>query len=245
MRIPKKQAVALLIGVLAIAAFSWYIMQWRVRRNLGFYTTPSYIIPVLIGVGIGILIVAAWRWRFAKKAARLLRYPAFILFLPIALFPVIRCYFRVPYLFCRVCPSPCPWGLAAKAAVPGFFLMNLRHRFWCHNLCPWGTLQDHQGLSCTAKLRMPKWISLVRWLSLLFAILAVANAFLLFWPGLTNAFFEGNYHWHAGTLIASIILFLLAFLVPRIFCNYLCPIGSLSDLILWLEGWLLKESIKK
>ena len=44
------------------------------------------------------------------KKENLLKIIYGILFLPVAFFPMLRCYFKVPYIFCKVCPRKCPWG---------------------------------------------------------------------------------------------------------------------------------------
>ena len=64
-----------------------------------------------------------------------------IIFLPFVLLPAFRCYFKVPYVFCRACPDKCPWGLSRTFFFISFVGLNLSGRFWCTAVCPLGTFQ--------------------------------------------------------------------------------------------------------
>ncbi len=67
-----------------------------------------------------------------------------IIFLPVLLLPALRCYFKVPYVFCRSCPDKCPWGISRTIFFSTFVGLNLSGRFWCTAFCPLGTFQECQ-----------------------------------------------------------------------------------------------------
>ena len=147
---------------------------------------------------------------------------------------LFRCYFKVPYIFCRACPRKCPWGELRPFIIPSFLLLNLDKRFWCFKLCPFGTLQDYQSKISNKRINLPRWLRNIRYLILLFVIIVVLV--LIFNETFYLLFFNGNYNVSLIVLSIAIIIFILAFFIPRFWCNYFCPIGSFSDLVLKLEN---------
>ncbi|RMD81753.1 MAG: hypothetical protein D6815_10970, partial [Candidatus Dadabacteria bacterium] len=53
-------------------------------------------------------------------------------------YPLARCYFQVPFLFCHVCPRVCVFGYLRPFWVPAAVLMNLGSYSWCQRMCPLG-----------------------------------------------------------------------------------------------------------
>ncbi len=158
-----------------------------------------------------------------------LRYPAFIIFLPFALFPFIRCYFKVPFIFCQACPRKCPFGNLRLFIIPAFLLKNLKDRHWCYKLCPVGTLQDWQGSLSGKRICLPGWISSIRYFFLAFTLFIVIS--LLYKP-VQGFFFRGVYNLYLPTLAIFMLIFAASFFIPRFWCNCFCPVGTLSSLIL-------------
>lgn len=156
-----------------------------------------------------------------------------ILFFPAVLFPIFKCYFKVPYIFCRRCPKKCPWGLLRPILVPSLLVLNLDKRFWCYNMCPIGTIQDHQSSICKKRLCLPKWVIYIRYFFLAFVTFIAVR--LLFDLRAGEFFFKFTHHFYIWSFSIAIILFLISFFIPRFWCNYICPVGSFSDLALRLE----------
>ena len=165
---------------------------------------------------------------------RTLKIIYFILFLPIAVIPLIKCYFKIPYILCKACPRKCVFGELRSFIIPSFILLNLDKRFWCYKLCPFGTIQDYQAKLCKKRIKPPKAIIYLRYFFLIFTIIAVL--LLIFNENLKNPFFVGTYKVIILTIIAAAIIFILSFFIPRFWCNYFCPVGSFADLTLKLEN---------
>jgi len=184
-------------------------------------------------------IVAIFFRRKFFALVNILKYPYFILFLPLVLFPVIRCKFKIPYIFCRACPSPCPWGLSVRLIIPGFLIQNVDRKFWCYKLCPFGTIQNSQTKICKLRLRVPKWLRNIRYAILAFVVLSILAAFNNI-SVISNLFFRGSYSPVIITISVAIIIFLLSFFIPSLWCNYICPIGTCSDIVLKVERKITK-----
>lgn len=235
-----KRSISILIVFVSLAIAAILILQENVRQRLLFFwgTDYQYVLVGFLCIGIILALV---------NYGKCMKWAYFFVFLPITLFPVLRCYFRLPYLFCRVCPEPCPWGQITrggqmtKFTVPSFLVMNLRSWFWCYKLCPLGTIQDSQAMVCKYRFRLPSWLQYVRYLFLMSAILLVALTFnkSLYFQGPWA--YYGSWGYTLQSLSVAAVIFTLAFFIPRFWCNYFCPIGSFSDLVLKVEDKLMKE----
>jgi hypothetical protein len=161
----------------------------------------------------------------------------FIIFLPLVLYSVFRCYFKIPWIFCHICPRKCVWGSLRPYVVPGAVLMNFQQRFWCFNYCPVGKLQDEQAKCCKKKIVLPKWASWVRYLVLV-AIIIVYFVSLVEAKskGLSAMFmFKNVFSTSIVVLAVGLVVLLISFFIHRFFCNYICPIGCVGDLVLKAE----------
>ena len=160
-----------------------------------------------------------------KKALK----PVFgIILLPLALLPVFRCWFKVPYIFCDACPAQCPWGMSRILIFNTAILLNLSGKFWCGNLCPFGTFQECQASVSGRSFKLPLWANLSAYviltLFIAFYCLALSGSHAL-------AFFETErYGWVAITVSIALLIFLAAFFIPRLWCRYACPIGTIAKL---------------
>jgi len=151
-----------------------------------------------------------------------------IIFLPLALLPVFRCYFKVPYIFCGACPIQCPWGISRVFIFNTAVLLNLSDKFWCAYLCPFGTLQECQVNISKQGFRLPHWTNLSAYaiLLLFFAMYYLASS-----ASHALAFFEtGRYGWVVTTVSIASLILLAAFFIPRFWCRYACPVGTIAKL---------------
>lgn len=193
-----------------------------------FLRSPLFLQLVYIAcfAAFGFLILRRIRPLWAPITGLKLVYG--ILFLPIVLLPVLRCYFKVPYLFCRVCPRPCPWGILRPITFTSFVLLNCFGKFWCSCLCPVGTFEESEAKISKKNFRLPNWCALSSYLVLLFT--AGAYFLTLFRsPGVE--FFEfGRYTWAHMTIGTAILILTAAFFIPRFWCRYLCPVGTIAKL---------------
>lgn len=157
----------------------------------------------------------------------------------VAFYPIFRCFFKIPYVFCHVCPRQCVFGYFRPYIIPAALLMNLRGRHWCQHACPIGSLQHHQG----GGRRLP------RWALALPLILAAGCAWAWFrmrddaqsaadgagaW---FQFFFKNGFTVSTGVLITAATILAFGWIWHRLFCGGICPIGGVSELFRRLEKW--------
>lgn len=214
-------AMGLLLG---ISAYS----EWG-RSFLRFLWSGSFL-----GF-LRILLVAAFGLWALKRLTRKglpqkwLKWIYGILFLPVLLLPVFRCYFKVPYIFCRACPHKCPWGLLRGVAFPAFLILNLSNKFWCTALCPLGTFQECQAQISPRRFKLPLWSELFAYIVLL---LVTGMYFLTLFASSGLEFFEmGRYAWVEVSVIVAFVILAAAFFIPKCWCRYFCPVGTIDNAI--------------
>ena len=177
-----------------------------------------------------------------------LRWLFFLAFAPVAFYPIFRCYFKVPYLFCHACPRLCIFGYMRPYLVPAALLMNLEKRHWCHHACPLGTLYHCQAISGGRGRRLAKWLFVLPLIILAFTAVGYFELPLDldqsgFLPGDWHAFFIRETFAVSGVVILIAALFLLlGYRWRRSFCDTLCPVGTFSELFLKIERKLSPRS---
>ncbi|MEW6073334.1 MAG: 4Fe-4S binding protein [Planctomycetota bacterium] len=231
----------------------------------GFSFRPAYhwLLVLLLGLGLvqavggrllperGGAVVSAVRRAFdaLHRTTRLRAYQwaCYSAFALVGFYPVFRCYFTVPYLFCHVCPRQCVFGYLRPYLVPAALLMNLERRFWCHRACPIGTLGIAQGRVCR---RSRRWPAAVQILSIAILIFTAVSYFEIrsdyaVQPDVEGdwyTFFYTNVFAASATVIAvaaGVVLLTLRW--RRTFCEALCPIGRFSELVLAGDGRLARR----
>lgn len=193
---------------------------------------------------VGAAIDRGARAVFESTKVRALRWVYFVSFAVAVFYPIFRCYFRVPYLFCHVCPRKCVFGFVRPYLVPAVLIMNLENRFWCHNACPLGTLQDGEARVCPRSRHAPERFRLFATGVLVFTALAY---FKVMWdldgqPAVAfdwyTFFFNNVFSVSAAVVGTALALLLTAARLRRTFCEALCPVGTFSEWVLRLERWM-------
>jgi len=214
----------ILIGLTMFNIISSYKIFW----------SKTYMYLVYLGL-IFITLELFLKTRKLNKYSTILSY---IIFLPLAVMPLFKCWFKVPYIFCDSCPHKCPWGHMRSIFIPIFLGINLQKRFWCFKQCPFGKIQTKQLGVCKKRINLPKWVKNIRYLFLAYTIFIII-ATLTNINSVGNQFiFAKQYMFILGTAIASFTIFTLSFFIPKFWCNYFCPIGSIGDLTLKLKKWV-------
>lgn len=196
----------------------------------------QYLIKFLLALAFALL---ALRWLIhldlPQKALKIIYG---IIFLPIILLPVFRCCFKVPYVFCNICPNKCPWGISRVFAFNAFLLLNLSDKFWCTHLCPLGTFQECLTQLTKPKIMLPSYTGLLPYMTLLF------YAGLYFLPAisvnLVSYFAIWDYEWVTTTALIAVIITAVCFVVPKFWCRYLCPVGTIAGFTSSLKNKLTK-----
>lgn len=151
-----------------------------------------------------------------------------VIFLPLLLLPVFRCYFKIPCVFCDVCPGQCPWGISRAFVFNSALIFNLSGKFWCVNLCPFGTFQECQTQVSKRNFLLPSWVNLFSYFFLLLFIGLYCLS--LIGPGARAAFEIGIYGWVAITASAALLIIITAFFISRFWCRFLCPVGTIAKI---------------
>jgi len=158
-----------------------------------------------------------------------------------------------PFFYCHSCPAAgfaCPIGLLQNYAALGsfpFYALGIlgvfalaTGRFWCGWLCPFGTVQDvlHRirGRRDAAQLPHTPWTKfLVLGITLLLAWIFADLMFCKVCPAgslfaaIPHRFaspeldFGSFFYVHVATLVIALAAF---FLIGRVWCRYLCPLGA-------------------
>ena len=176
----------------------------------------------------------------------------------------LRCPYGVPFMSCTSCPMQvCP-GSWLQPWVIGFLAVSglVAGRVFCGWACPMGTLQDLLG-------RFPKWRALTRprfgaidgWLKalkypmLLLVVLGffVANARFGF-PIRADSNFSLNAIQMAwltydpfskARVVALVSAVVLALVLTRMWCRYLCPLGALLSISNWVSLIRLRRAASR
>jgi len=203
---------------------------------------PAYHWALLALLAVGLIRAmefdfgAAWR-RSGMHPMRWIHFAAFSL---AVFYPIFRCYFKIPYLFCHVCPRKCVFGFLRPWLVPAALIMNLEKRHWCYHACPIGTFYDCQARTGGKPARRP----IVFRVTAIAVLIFTAAAYFMLKHDLAEppaaadwyAFFYLNaFGVSAAVLATAAVLIVLAWRLRRAFCESLCPVGTFSDLMLKLD----------
>jgi hypothetical protein len=225
--------------MVVLIIFAFLVLPNNVYERLSFFrgNVYFYIVYIVLFVALALIFL-----RYIKKIrlnSKLMKVIFGILFFPAVIFPIFKCYFKVPYIFCRRCPKRCPWGLLRPVLFPSILLLNLDKRFWCYNMCPLGTLQDYQNGIINKKIVLPKCLINIRYLFLALTFFLAIKI----WSNLHSGefFFKFTHNFYIWSFGIAIIIFFIGFFIPRFWCNYICPVGCLGDISLKFKSKIYKK----
>ncbi len=180
----------------------------------------------------------------AEARMSVARLASFVALVPAAAFPVGRCFFQVPFLFCHVCPRPCAFGWIRPYAVPAALLANAFDRRFCERVCPIGTAQAAcASLSRGRARRLPRAgvlrNAVVAFTAVSWFVVRAEKAEGVQGGGLYALVFRNSWAPSLAVLGVSAALLLAAFRWRRPFCDALCPIGGASALVRAAEDRLV------
>jgi polyferredoxin len=97
------------------------------------------------------------------------------------------------------------------------------------SLCPFGTFQECQAQISPKRFTLPSWTEFFAPI----VLLAVTGLyFLTLFGSPWEEFFEmGRYAWVEVTVGVAALILLLAFFIPKFFCRYFCPVGTIDEMI--------------
>ncbi len=102
---------------------------------------------------------------------------------------------------------------------------------YCQWICPYGSLQDLATSICTRRIHLPpRIVAVLEWMrTILWCVLMALMLFDLWWEWLPNEIFSAFRPDKAALLVSitAIAFILLALFIPRPFCRFVCPTGTL------------------
>lgn len=197
------------------------------------WLTAKLVCVIVVIVLGAVLPLLSWRSRRTQKAVRTAQ---------LVLNVVVLGLWSGTFLSCSSIVSFLSNGLVRADAVVILLLLIVafvyplfgRSKHYCGNLCPLGSLQELAGLTRRRKWRMSPTLArrLVRLKEIIWAVLMV-----LMWSGLWlrwmdyELFVAFLFRQASPVIIAVAVAFvLLAVVVPRPYCRFLCPTGQLMKM---------------
>lgn len=214
--------------------------------NLSFNNYYIFIIFFLLALSV-IFIIFHKDQKIITLKTKIPNWIYFIIFTPLLFYPVIKCFFKVPLIFCRVCPRQCIFGHLRRFTLPSFVLLNLDKKYWCYNLCPAGMLQDsaykvkNKKFIISKKFRIMKYYILIILILTLLAIRFNTSLPMSMQGVLTNTFIKTTFSFSIIVFIFFSLMFIISFFINRFWCNHVCPIGTIADIALKIEKKLKKK----
>jgi hypothetical protein len=116
---------------------------------------------------------------------------------------------------------------------------------YCEWFCPFGAVQECMGIIGGAKPRKPRrFYELLKWLQRALALAAVLLGVFFRSPGLASFEIFGTLFSLVGTSVQFVALGLVlitSLFIKRPWCNYLCPVFPVVDLILVCREWVKEQ----
>ena len=227
MKVNKSAVIFLCIFSFLVICLAWVAQSANVTNYLNFFWSESFQVLIKVIIALAFLLILV-RWLTKKTLPqKALKLVFGIILLPLLILPVFRCSFKVPYVFCRVCPTRCPWGISRTFLFSSFLSLNVFGNFWCTSCCPVGTFQECQTQVSKWHLKLPSWISLTSYLALLLTL----GMYFLSLSGRAQGYFQvGYYEWVGLTVSVAGLIMVAAFFIPKFWCRYFCPVGSIAGL---------------
>lgn len=151
---------------------------------------------------------------------------------PLFAYPFFFCPFKMPYLYCFICPVRCVWY-----RIRGFVLlialgMNIKRDSFCNYICPFGTIQILLSKMVSKKIQMPKLFHSFKYISvvlilviIMFTKAPVAFGYKFIGLSLSQVFITKIKWLFLGIFLLGMVLSIFSY---RFFCFSLCPIRALS-----------------
>ena len=218
-----------------------------------------YLTLILLGAGLFLAMdykIVPVKWEkfsrdiFHASGIRPFTIFNFFIFSIVAFFPIFRCYFKVPYVFCHICPRKCVFGVIRPYLIPAILLMNIRRNSWCYSFCPLGTLQECHSATFKTKKGLTSII-----LPIISYFIFVAICFFYFktemdFNSVTSKgedwytfFFKNNYTTSISVIIVTFVILWASIIIRRSFCNVFCPVNVVSRLRARVEMYWFKGGV--
>ena len=175
------------------------------------------------------------------------RITSLFILVPFLFYPFFFCPFRLPYLYCFICPLRCGYSRIRGIVLLIALGLNLKKGLFCTHICPLGSIQTLLYKIKSPKLSLPHLLLNLKYVGLVlvvFVLLITALPQLLsykiapfghfapfgYFAGLS---FSQIFVLKMGVLLLGILLLGMALGVfsYRFFCSNLCPLKALSIIL--------------
>jgi hypothetical protein len=122
-----------------------------------------------------------------------------------------------------------------------FIFVFTNRNAYCGWFCPFGAAQECMGVIGGCGLPKPRYHNVMRMLQRTLALMAILLGIYFHSPGLSNYELYGTLFGLVGTSIQFAVLGLVliaAMFIRRPWCNYLCPIRPVLEIISIFRGWV-------
>ena len=225
-----KRNSLIILSLFGVAAIYLAITLYSDRSlpALYFFWKPAFLLFIKVSCVVLFVLLAFKLYSRNFFFLPWLKLIGGVIFLPVLLFPVFRCYFKVPYVFCRACYDKCPWGLSRTVLLSTFITLNLSGRFWCTAVCPFGSLQESLAQFSNARPRLGRALSVSAYI----VLFIIAWLYIMTLRGSSLNFFEaGLYAWSTVSAVTAGAIVITAGFIVRFWCRSFCPVGTLAQTI--------------
>lgn len=132
----------------------------------------------------------------------------------------------------------------------GTFLIILftNKNLYCERICPFGATQECISVISGTKRQLPKKIRNISvWIQRLLALGVIVLALVMRKPGYANYEVFGTMFRLTGghfSFILLLIFLILSLVLLRPWCNFICPVGPVTDYIRMIRRWIISLNSK-
>lgn len=149
-----------------------------------------------------------------------------LIFGPYFFYPFSICPFKLPYLYCLVCPTRCFWHHVRGFVLLGIVGLSIYKDYFCSKVCPFGTIQQILFKTGFKKILLPKKLVYLKHVFLVLVTYIIVATKL---PELQTVSIAVKLRTPLFTIfILSLVFSLFNY---RFFCNHICPIKALNVLV--------------
>lgn len=142
---------------------------------------------------------------------------------PLLLYPFSFCPFRLPYLYCFICPARCAWYRIRGVVLLIAVALNIKRGLFCSHICPFGTMQILLSKISAKKIPIPYFFRSFKYIGVILIIFVIAATGM------------PRFSIHARLKDLLFGIFLLSMVASifsyRVFCHNLCPVNALNKIM--------------
>lgn len=168
---------------------------------------------------------------------------------PFLFYPFFICPFGLAYLYCSICPYPCPGGRIRGILLLIVLGLNIKRDIFCTLLCPGGKIQSLLFKINSPKLVLPKMVRSFKFVILFLTVAAIAQTIQPDWFAhkLMSVLLSGIsiLKTKGWLLLLFLLTMTLSIFSYRIFCYNFCPLRALSAILHKIVPGIQRSTLPK